>query len=76
MKKLNNIKTKLTAKAMTAAFRAKEAVDDNAGGAEILQALILIIAALVLGALLLSTMKTQFSAQLTTVGEKMTALFN
>lgn len=76
MKKLNNIKTKLTAKAITTAFRAKETLKNNAGGAEILQALILIIAALVLGALLLTAMKTQFSTTLTTVGTKMTEMFN
>lgn len=75
MKKLNNIKTKLTAKAITTAFRAKETLKNNAG-MEVLQVLIIVIISLVLGALLLTTMKTQFGIQLATVGTKMTEMFN
>ena len=71
MKKLNNIKTKLTAKAMTTAFRAKEAFK-NDSGMELLQVLIIALLAVGLGTLLYKVMTTQFNAQLTTVGNKMT----
>lgn len=75
MKKFNSIKTKLTAKAMTAALRARAALQNN-DGMEVLQVLIIVIISLVLGGLLLTTLKTQFGTQLTTVGTKMTDMFN
>ncbi len=75
MKNLTNLKNKITAKAVTAVFRAKETLKNNAG-MEVLQVLIIVIISLVLGALLLTTMKTQFGIQLATVGIKMTEMFN
>lgn len=75
MKKLTNLKNKIIAKAVTAVFRAKETLKNNAG-MEVLQVLIIVIISLVLGALLLTTMKTQFGIQLATVGTKMTEMFN
>ena len=75
MKTLNKIKTNLTAKTNTLALRAKVAIQNKHGG-ELLQVLIIVIISLVLGALLLATLKTQFSSQLTTIGTKLTDLFN
>lgn len=74
MKKLNTLKTKLTAKAMTTAFRAKKTLENNSG-MEVLQVLIIVAMSFVLGALLIASMETSFTAQLATVGNKMTAMF-
>ena len=75
MKTLNKIKNNLTIKTNTLALRAKAAVQ-NEHGMEVLQVLIIVIISLVLGALLLATMKTQFTTQLTNIGTKLTDLFN
>jgi hypothetical protein len=75
MKTLNKIKTNLTAKTNTLALRVKAALQ-NEHGMEVLQVLIIVIISLVLGALLLATMKTQFTTQLTSIGTKLTDLFN
>ena len=75
MKTLNKIKTNLIAKTNTLALRAKAALQ-NEHGMEVLQVLVIVIISLVLGALLLATLKTQFSSQLATIGTKMTDLFN
>ena len=75
MKTLNKIKTNLAAKTNTLALRAKAAIQNKHGG-ELLQVLIIVIISLVLGALLLATMKTQFTTQLTSIGTKLTDLFN
>ena len=75
MKTLNKIKTNLTAKTNTLALRVKAALQ-NEHGMEVLQVLIIVIISLVLGALLLATLKTQFSTQLTSIGTKLTDLFN
>ena len=75
MKTLNKIKNNLTTKTNTLALRAKAAIQ-NEHGMEVLQVLILVIISLVLGALLLATMKTQFTTQLTSIGTKLTDLFN
>ena len=75
MKKLDKIKSNLAAKTNTLALRAKTAIQNKHGG-ELLQVLIIVIISLVLGALLLATLKTQFSSQLTTIGTKLTDLFN
>ena len=75
MKTLNKIKTNLVAKTNATVLRAKAALQ-NERGMEMLQVLILVIISLVLGALLLAAMKTQFSSQLTTIGTKLTNLFN
>ena len=75
MKTLNKIKTNFAAKTNTLALRAKTAVQ-NEHGMEVLQVLIIVIISLVLGALLLAAMKTQFTTQLTSIGTKLTDLFN
>jgi hypothetical protein len=75
MKTLNKIKTNLAAKTNTLTLRAKAAIQ-NEHGMEVLQVLIIVIISLVLGALLLATMKMQFTTQLTSIGTKLTDLFN
>ena len=75
MKTLNKIKTNFAAKTNTLALRAKAAIQ-NEHGMEVLQVLIIVIISLVLGALLLAAMKTQFTTQLTSIGTKLTDLFN
>lgn len=75
MKTLNKIKTNLATKTNTLALRAKAAIQNKHGG-ELLQVLIIVIISLVLGALLLAALKTQFTTQLTSIGTKLTDLFN
>ncbi len=59
----------------TAIMNAKFALTNNKG-MEVVQVLILVILGITLGALLLTTLKTEFGKQLATVGTKLTGMFN
>ncbi|MEG1925616.1 MAG: hypothetical protein RR415_07700 [Ruthenibacterium sp.] len=67
----NKCNTKVTA----AALSAKTALANNEG-MELIQVLVVSILAIVVGSLLLTTMKTEFTTQLATLSAKMTALFS
>ena len=71
MKKFIN---KIDAKLNAAALSAKTALANNEG-MELIQVLVVSILAVVVGALLLTTMKGQFTTQLATLSTKMTELF-
>ncbi|MEG0395443.1 MAG: DUF6133 family protein [Oscillospiraceae bacterium] len=58
-----------------AIFRAKAALSNNKG-MEVVQVLVIVIIAITLGALLLSTLKAEFATQLRTVGTKLSDLFS
>ncbi len=72
---MKNIINKINHKINTALMNAKFALTNNKG-MEVVQVLILVILGITLGALLLATLKTEFGTQLTTVGERMTAMFS
>ena len=66
---------KFANKLNAAALSAKTAMADNEG-MELIQVLVVSILAVVVGALLLTTMKTEFGTQLTAIGSKLSALFS
>ena len=71
MKKLLNT---LIAKATIAKTNLTQTVKDNSG-MEVVQVLIVVIISITLGAILLVALKAEFATLLTTVGDKIEALF-
>ena len=74
-KKLKEIKAKIETKAAIAVANGSAALQ-NDDGMELVQVLVIVIIAVVLGGLLLLTMKEQFTDQLTAVENKMTGMFS
>ncbi len=72
---MKNIINKINRKITAVAINTKTALANNKG-MEVVQVLILVILGITLGALLLATLKTEFGTQLTTVGDRMTAMFS
>ena len=72
MKKLLNT---LIAKATIAKTNLTQTVKDNSG-MEVVQVLIVVIISITLGSILLVALKGEFATLLTSVGEKMKALFS
>lgn len=66
---------KLDVTLRNAIIRAKSALSNNKG-MEVVQVLVIVIIAITLGALLLSTLKTEFAEQLRTIGTKLSGLFS
>lgn len=75
MKKLNNIKMKLTAKALTAIQSMKASLKDNRGSVTVEYVIILILV-VVVGALLIPKYKTEILGLVDTASTKMNAMFN
>lgn len=75
MKKLNNIKTKLTAKALTSLHTVKETLVNNRGS-QSAEWVILLIIAVVVGGIILATSTTQLNSLLGTVSTKINAMFS
>ena len=74
-KKLKETKAKIETKAAIAVVNGSAALQ-NDDGMELVQVLVIVIIAVVLGGLLLLTMKEQFTDQLTAVENKMTGMFS
>lgn len=75
MKKLNNIKMKLTAKALTAIQSMKSSLKDNRGSVTVEYVIILILV-VVVGALLIPKYRTEILGLVDTASTKMNAMFN
>lgn len=75
MKKLNNIKMKLTAKALTAIQSMKSSLKDNRGSVTVEYVIILILV-VVVGAILIPKYKTEILGLVDTASTKMNAMFN
>lgn len=75
MKKLNNIKMKLTAKALTAVQSMKSSLKDNRGSVTVEYVIILILV-VVVGAILIPKYKTEILGLVDTASTKMNAMFN
>ena len=75
MKKLNNIKMKLTAKALTAIQSMKASLKDNRGSVTVEYVIILILV-VVVGALLIPKYRTEILGLVDTASTKMNAMFN
>ncbi|MEG1752809.1 MAG: hypothetical protein RR234_02750 [Christensenella sp.] len=71
MKKIIN---KANKKMLTGMLNAKASLANNAG-MELIQVLVVSILAIVVGSLLLTTMKGQFTTHLATLGTKLTEMF-
>ena len=74
-KKLKEIKAKIEMKAVMMAANGSAAVR-NDDGMELVQVLVIVIIAVVLGGLLLATMKDEFTDQLAAVAQKMTGMLS
>lgn len=75
MKKLNNIKMKLTTKALTAIQSMKSSLKDNRGSVTVEYVIILILV-VVVGALLIPKYRTEILGLVDTASTKMNAMFN
>ncbi|MEG0304323.1 MAG: hypothetical protein RR576_00050 [Oscillospiraceae bacterium] len=65
----------IEAKALCTFGNMKKVLSNNKG-MEVVQVLVIVIIAITLGALLLATLKTEFTAQLRTVSTKLSGLFS
>ena len=74
-KKLKETKAKIEMKAVMMAANGSAAVR-NDDGMELVQVLVIVIIAVVLGGLLLATMKEEFMDQLAAVAQKMTGMLS
>ena len=74
-KKLKETKAKIEMKAVMMAANGSAAVR-NDDGMELVQVLVIVIIAVVLGGLLLATMKDEFKDQLAAVAQKMTGMLS
>ncbi len=74
-KKLKETKAKIEMKAVMMAANGSAAVR-NDDGMELVQVLVIVIIAVVLGGLLLATMKDEFTDQLAAVAQKMTGMLS
>ncbi len=74
-KKLKETKAKIEMKAVMMAANGSAAVR-NDDGMELVQVLVIVIIAVVLGGLLLATMKEEFTDQLAAVAQKMTGMLS
>ncbi|MEG0900084.1 MAG: hypothetical protein RSE07_01850 [Oscillospiraceae bacterium] len=72
---MNKLAVKATITKNAIAEKFSEKIKEN-DGMEVVQVLIIVIVSITLGALLLTTLKTQFAVQLTKVASEMNGMFS